>query len=165
MRFKNIALTSMSVLIISLTSTVTHAGQTKVYKVPGSAVIGYTKTHGYKFFTGKKIRISPFPTTNNCGFMGMHYLIPARSKCKVTGFKPSKRSCRRLTNGWKVKKITLKGNYVWEREPKNSNRPTFVVMAKNASTKAKPLLIKWVELVGPVGPANNWTKAFRPCHR
>lgn len=139
--------------------------RTKEYKVPGAAVLGYAKKHGYQFPSGRGLeRIGKRRyKRSKCTSMGMHWNIPAEKSCKITGFRTTKSKCEQLRVGWKVKEVRVKGSFVWNHRPVNVTKPLFVINAYNDSSKAKPVMVEWVVLEGPEGSFNKWQEAFNHC--
>lgn len=143
----------------------------KVYKIPGSSAVSVARRNGYKFINLHRNSIpdrnpphSPviYPVTS-CTFYGVHWTVPSKKTCGLRGFQSNNSKCKKLRKGWKVKKISIKGSYVWRTQPLNTENPYFDLYANNAATKAKPVIIQWVELEGPSGAKNKWLEAFNHC--
>ncbi len=145
-------------------SSTSQARPLHVYKVPGASVIGYAKKQGYRFSASNKGAHPDYRLTLGCKFMGAHWSVPARSSCTIGGFLPGHR-CRNgdLNEGWTVRKITLYGSYTWIDKPANSKSIAFTIMANNGASVLKPILMKWVEFIGPQGRPNKWQEAFKVC--
>ena len=141
--------------------------RTKEYKVPGAAAVGYAKKHGYKFPDGtKRIRIgNRIKSVKACKFMGMHWQVDSKKTCGIWGFSSprGKSKCKKLRSGWKIKDMTINGNFVWSIRPVNTTSPTFRIWSENNSTKSKAVSVRYVTLIGPEGPANKWQEAFNHC--
>ncbi len=131
----------------------------KTYKVPGVVAIATAKRHGYRFAAKNRVK----NRRKGCQFMGAHWSISSKKSCQVSGFYSRKQKCRALRNGWKVKAIKLKGNYVWVKRPESTRLPLFLANTSNQSTKAQVITIDEVILEGPVGAANSWERAFSHC--
>ncbi len=139
--------------------------QKKNYKVPGAVAVSTAKRHGYRFYSVKRTknsrRISSYD--KSCEFQGMHWTTKSKKECIITGFSNSRSKCRSLRNGWRLKEIRLKGNYVWTSRPANTQTPKFRATVTNNSSKAQVLLVDYLILEGPMGPSNSWEDAFSHC--
>jgi len=140
------------------------APKTKEYKVPGSAVIGYSKQHGYEFY-GFQLPKKTKPSA--CQFMGSHWQIGKNESCRLEAFLnwgPAK--CNQLRKGWKIKNVEIKGDFRWDRSfgrPVNTTKTRIIFKSSNNSRKMYPVSIKFITLVGPEGPFKKWQEAFNHC--
>jgi hypothetical protein len=158
---KKLLITALSVILLVIFSSTSFAA------VKSSSKTTYAKRHGYRFPDGKKrVKIrGRFKSIHTCKFMGMHWQVDSKKTCGIWGFTSprSKAKCRNLRTGWKIKEMTLNGNFVWTMRPVNTTSPTFKIWAENNSTKAKAITVRNVTLIGPEGPANSWQQAFNHC--
>jgi len=59
---------------------------------------------------------------------------------------------KRLMPGWKIKKVNLRGSYVWVTKPKyGSNKIRFIIKASVNGDRSKSITIRNIILEGPPG--------------
>ena len=140
---------------------------TKEYKVPGSAVIGYAKQHGYDFLGILKSKGTNAQKKGACKFVGNHWQISRNASCTLDAFMHwGNVKCRDLRKGWKIKKVEINGSFKWNPNsgmPVNTSKAMIRLNSENKSRPTYPVSIKTITLIGPKGPFNKWQEAYSHC--